>query len=254
MADLTGKTAVVTGASRGIGAEVARALAKAGVNVVLAARSSGKIGRLAEEITANGGQAHAVTCDVADYTQITQVVETAEYAFGPVDILVNNAGVIEPIAMLADSDPAAWAMALDINVKGVYFGTRAVLPGMIGRGQGHIITIGSGAAHAPLDGWSHYCASKSAALMLTRSTDEEARADGVIAINLSPGTVATEMQVAIKASGINRVSALDPSAHIPADWPARAVVWLCGPDGHEFAGKEVSLRDPDIRRAVGLAG
>lgn len=252
MVDLTGKTAVVTGASRGIGAAVARALAGAGAHVVLAARSAGPIGRLAEEIATAGGKAHAVTCDVADYAQIVDVVETAEYTFGPVDILVNNAGVIEPIAMLAESDPVGWSEAVDINVKGVYFGTRAVLPGMMARGQGHIITIGSGAAHSPQDGWSHYCASKAAALMLTRSTHKEARADGVIAINLSPGTVATEMQVAIRASGINPVSQLDPAVHIPADWPARAVVWLCGPDGYAHAGTEVSLRDPEIRKAVGL--
>ena len=88
--------------------------------------------------------------------------------------------------------------------------------------------------------------------MLTRCLDKENRGDGIRAIGLSPGTVATEMQVLIKASGINPVSQLDPSVHIPADWPAKAIGWLCGPDAAEFRGDDVSLRDEDIRRHIGL--
>ncbi len=79
------------------------------------------------------------------------------------------------------------------------------------------------------------------------------RSEGIRAIGLSPGTVATEMQRQIKASGINRVSQLDWSDHIPPEWPARALVWLAGTDGDEFVGQEVSLRDEGIRRRVGLA-
>jgi len=180
------------------------------------------------------------------------LIETAESAYGQVDILVNNAGVIEPINHLAESDPEAWGQVVDINLKGVYYGMRAVLPAMIARGAGTIITIGSGAAHGAMEGWSHYCTTKAGALMLTKAVHKEAGGKGVRSINLSPGTVATEMQVEIKASGINPVSQLDPSVHIPADWPARAIVWLSGAGGDRFAGEEVSLRDEDIRRRVGL--
>ncbi|MEO1001058.1 MAG: short-chain dehydrogenase, partial [Pseudomonadota bacterium] len=88
--------------------------------------------------------------------------------------------------------------------------------------------------------------------MLTMCADKEAGLAGVNAIGLSPGTVATEMQVQIKASGINPVSQLDPSVHIPADWPARAIVWLAGPDGARFKGQEVKLRDEEVRREIGL--
>ena len=88
--------------------------------------------------------------------------------------------------------------------------------------------------------------------MLTRALDHEARADGIRAISLSPGTVATDMQAAIRGSGINPVSQLDWSAHIPPDWPARALLWLCGSEGDEFLGAEVSLRDETIRRRIGL--
>lgn len=251
-APLYGKTAIVTGASRGIGAASARALSDAGANVVLAARTADDIGRLTADILAAGHQAHAVTCDVSRYDDMAEVVRVAELMFGPVDILVNNAGVIEPIAHLAESDPAAWGSVVDINLKGVYYGIRAVLPSMIERGTGTIITIGSGAAHGAMEGWSHYCTTKAGALMLTKAVHKEAGEAGVTSINLSPGTVATQMQVDIKASGINPVSQLDPSVHIPADWPARAIVWLCGDAGAEFAGEEVSLRDEVVRGRIGL--
>ena len=100
--------------------------------------------------------------------------------------------------------------------------------------------------------WSHYCASKAGAAMLTACADKEGREAGIRAMGLSPGTVATEMQREIKASGVNPISRLDWSDHIPPDWPARALVWMCSPDADEFLGREVSLRDGEIRRRVGL--
>ena len=119
-------------------------------------------------------------------------------------------------------------------------------------GGGTILTISSGAAHGPVEAWSHYCASKAGAAMLTRCVDTEAQHKGIRAIGLSPGTVATEMQREIKASGVNPVSKLDWSDHIPPDWPARALLWMCGTDADEFLGQEISLRDPDIRKRIGL--
>ena len=88
--------------------------------------------------------------------------------------------------------------------------------------------------------------------MLTRCLDKEYGDKGIRAIGLSPGTVATQMQKEIKASGINPVSQLDWSDHIPADWPAKALLWMCGPEADAHIGGEISLRDEDIRRSVGL--
>lgn len=88
--------------------------------------------------------------------------------------------------------------------------------------------------------------------MLTRCLDKEERANGLRAIGLSPGTVATQMQRDIKASGINPVSQLAWEDHIPADWPARALLWMCGPQADAHLGGEISLRDPEIRKQVGL--
>jgi 3-oxoacyl-[acyl-carrier protein] reductase len=262
MSELDGKVAIVTGASRGIGAATAWELSRQGVAVVLAARSAGDIERIAGEIRAGAGKAIAVTCDVSRFEDLQNVVGRGVAEFGRLDILVNNAGVIEPIARLDESDPASWGQALDINVKGVYHGIRAAIPEMLGQdggiqdggiqAGGVIVNISSGAAVSALEGWSHYCAGKAAVLMLTRCVQKEYGAQGIRAVGLSPGTVATEMQVVIKASGVNPVSQLDPSVHIPADWPARAIAWLCTEAAAEFAGDDVRLGDENIRRRIGL--
>lgn len=252
MADFSGKAVIVTGASRGIGAETAKAFAAAGANVLLAARSVGQIDALAEEINAAGGTAISQKVDVSRWTDVQAMVERCRASFGGVDILVNNAGVIDPISTLAKSDPEAWSKAIDINLKGVYYGLRAALPLMNAKRSGVVVNISSGAATSPLEGWSQYCAAKAGAKMLTACADRES-VSGVRVIGLSPGTVATDMQVKIKASGINPVSQLDPSVHIPADWPAKAILWLCTEEAAPFNGQDVSLRDPDIRAKVGLA-
>ena len=247
--NVAGKTVVITGASRGIGAEAAGVFAAAGANVVLIARTSDAIENLAAEI---GEQAIALTCDVASYASVEGAIAKAKETFGSVDILINNAGVIEPIAHLASADPDEWGTVIDINLKGVFNGMRAVLPMMIASGGGSILTISSGAALGPVEAWSHYCASKAAVKMLTECVHKENGADGIRAIGLSPGTVATQMQVEIKASGINPVSQLDWDVHIPADWPARALLWMCGSDADQYCGQELSLRDEDLRKRVGL--
>ncbi|RZW08397.1 MAG: SDR family oxidoreductase [Rhodobacteraceae bacterium] len=244
-----GKTVMLTGASRGIGESAARVFAEAGANVVLLARGKDRIANIAGEI---GQQALAVPCDVSRFWEVEAAVAAASDAFGQVDVMINNAGVVEPISRLATSDPEAWGHVIDINLKGVYHGMRAVLPQMIARGSGTVLTISSGAAHSPVEAWSHYCASKAGAAMLTRMIDKENRDDGIRAMGLSPGTVATEMQREIKASGINPVSKLDWSDHVPPEWPAKALLWMCSPDADEYIGEEISLRDEGFRQRLGL--
>lgn len=243
------KTVLVTGASRGIGAAVARHFASLGANVVLAARSTSAIEEIASEI---GDRALAVSCDVSRYDDVSAAVAATTDRFGGLDVLIGNAGVIEPIAHLSDVDPDAWDKVIDINLKGVFHGMRAALPVMKRAGSGTIITISSGAATSALEGWSHYCASKAAALMLTRAADKENRDHGIRVLGLSPGTVATDMQHQIKASGMNPVAQLDWSDHIPPDWPARALAWMCTAEADGWLGQDISLRNEDIRLAVGL--
>lgn len=243
-----GQVVAITGASRGIGAAAARVFAAAGARVALLARSEGQVESLAAEI---GENALALPCDVADWASVSAAIEQIVVTWGRLDVLVNNAGVIDPIARLDEADPAAWARLIDINLTGVFHGMRAAVPVMKRQGTGTILTISSGAAHRPLEGWSAYCASKAGAAMLTRALHEE-EGQWLRVMGLSPGTVATEMQVQIKASGINPVSKLEVSDHIPADWPARALLWMCGTDADAFHGQEISLRDEAIRRRAGL--
>lgn len=247
MVNLQGKVVLVTGSSRGIGAAAARAFAQAGARVGVMARSEAAVNDLAAQI---GGI--ALSGDVASPTDMERAVATLVEQAGRLDVLVNNAGLIGPIAGISAADPDEWGQAIDVNLKGVFHGMRAALPVMRAQGGGTILTVGSGAAHNPQEGWSAYCASKAGAWMLTRALDHEARSQGIRAISLSPGTVATDMQDAIRKSGVNPVSRLDWSVHIPPEWPASALVWLCGPEGDEFLGTEVSLRDEIIRRRVGL--
>ena len=186
------------------------------------------------------------------FWEVQKAVDACHATFGGLDVAINNAGAVEPISHLASSDPEGWGQVIDINLKGVYHVMRAVAPGMLAAGSGSILTISSGAAHNPVEAWSHYCASKAGAAMLTQCADKEMREQGIRAIGLSPGTVATQMQREIKASGINPVSQLDWEEHIPPEWPARALLWMCSSAADRFLGDEISLRDEGIRREIGL--
>ena len=247
--DMGGKTVLITGASRGIGEAAARAFAQNGANVALVARSETEISRIASEI---GARAISIPCDVSDYEQVKAAITQTIAAFGQLDVLINNAGVVEPIGHLQDTDPVAWGKVIDINLKGVMYGLHAAMPGMIAQGGGTIINISSGAAHGPVEGWSAYCSSKAGVYMLTRAADKEARDQGLRIMGLSPGTVATQMQREIKASGINPISQLDWSVHIPPEWPAQTLLWMCTPEADAYLGDDISLREDDIRAKVGL--
>lgn len=249
MGKIAGKTIFITGASRGIGAATAREFAESGANVVLVARSSVAINELAASI---GPSALAIACDISSFTEVEAAMNAAVAKFGSLDVVINNAGVIEPISALATSDPEAWGQAIDINLKGVYYGMRFAMPIMMAAGGGTIINISSGAAHNALEGWSHYCASKAGAAMLTSSAHLEGAGAGLRVMGLSPGTVATEMQREIKASGINAVSLMEWEDHIPPEWVAKAMMWMCSEDSDEFLGQEIKLREEDIRSRIGL--
>ncbi len=252
MQELQNKVGLITGASKGIGAATARRMGELGIKVVLTARSQDAIKAIADEINTNGCEAIAVACDVSDYNQVNSAVAQTIMKFGKIDILVNNAGLIDPIGRITDISPEDWGKVIDVNVKGIYNMLHAVLPGMEARSEGTIINISSGAAYGPMEGWSHYCSSKAAALMLTKATHLEYAEKGIRVVGLSPGTVATDMQVNIKASGINPVSKLDPSVHIPVEWVAEAICWLATKDAREFDGDDVSLRDEAIRKRCAI--
>ena len=247
--DLSGKTVLITGASRGIGEASVAQFADAGAKVVLTARSEAEINRIA---FLYGDQALAISGDIADPAFVTALIDQTVAHFGAIDVVINNAAALHPIARVEDADIDAWSKLIDINVKGVFYASKAALPHMMKSGEGIILTVSSGAAHNPLEGWNAYCASKAAAAMMTRSLHLEYGGHGISSMGLAPGTVATQMQRDIKASGMNPVSELDWSDHVPPSWPAKAMVYMCE-NAKQFAGQELALRDPDLRKAIGVA-
>ena len=252
MAALAGKIVIMTGGSRGIGAAAALAMAREGAALMITSRNAAASAKVAAEIVAGGGRAVSMASDVSDYASVLDLVAKTEAELGPVDVLVNNAGVIEPIVSIAEADPVAWAQNIQINLVGAFHGVRAVLPGMIGRGGGTIINISSGAAHRPMEGWSAYCTGKAGLAMMTRAIALETAEHKIRVFGFAPGTVDTEMQVLIRASGVNAISKIPRGDLAPVDHPARALVYLCTKAADDLSGSELSLRDDALRVRVGL--
>ena len=249
MGSLDGKVIIVTGASRGIGAAAAEALAKAGATVVLTARDATLTQQTARSI---GGTASARPCDVSDYAAFEALVTETKARFGRLDALINNAGVIEPITSIADSDPAPWARNVTINLTGAYNAIRAVLPEMLTAGGGTIVNVSSGAAIRPLEGWSAYCSAKAGLHMLTRAVALETTGKGIRIFGFQPGTTDTDMQVLIRASGVNPVSQIPREKLTPVALPARSIVYLCTAAADDLNGQEFSLNDASFRARLGL--
>jgi NAD(P)-dependent dehydrogenase (short-subunit alcohol dehydrogenase family) len=244
---LNGKIALVTGASRGLGEGAARALAKAGARVMLLARDGDLVQKVARVIGAE-----ALACDVSDYAAVERAVSATRKRFGGLDILVNNAGVIEPIADLAVSDPVVWARNIQINLIGAYNVVRAVLEGMIASGGGTIVNVSSGAAYRPLEGWSAYCAGKAGLAMMTRSIALETRGRGIRILGFSPGTIDTDMQVKIRASGMNMISQIPRANLSPVEHAVRGLLYLCDSASDDLIGEDASMRDEAFRKRIGL--
>jgi len=188
MDDLRGANAIITGASRGIGVYIARALAKEGVNLVLAARSAGELEKVRAEMEALGVRAIAITCDVAQASERAVLVQRAEAEMGPIDILVNNAG-IERVARFDEALESDIVDTLTINLEAPMLLTRAIVPGMLKRGRGHVVNIASGAGKVGVAFGSSYCASKHGLVGFTNALRSEYRGRPVGFSVVCPGFV-----------------------------------------------------------------
>lgn len=192
MTRLTERSALVTGASRGIGRAVALAFAKEGANVAVTARSTDALDDLVREIAENGGSALAVAADLAQEDEIAPIAEAARERFGSVDILVNNAGIIHPPIDLVDFDAGLWRQVIDVNLIAVALLTKAVLPGMIANSRGKIINLASIGGRQGAKGRSAYRVTKAALISLTESVAAEVKPHGIDVNCICPGGVDTE--------------------------------------------------------------
>ena len=192
-----GRVAAVTGASRGIGAAIAHALADDGYAVCLLARGGSAAAAVASEIESRGGLAMARSVDVTDEVAVGESVEAVLSSWGRIDLLVNSAGSIEAEVPLWEADVDQWWSVITTNVRGPFLMTRAVVPQMIAAGGGRVINLNSGAGMAERAELSAYTASKSALARITGSTHLAGWAHGIRAFDLSPGVVRTEMTLSM---------------------------------------------------------
>jgi 3-oxoacyl-[acyl-carrier protein] reductase len=191
--DLTGRTAFVTGSTRGIGQSVAAVLYRAGAKVAIVGRDVEKAQAVAREM---GERALAVGCDVGDQAQVEGAIAAAEKVLGPVDILVNNAGITRDNLLLRMSE-TEWDEVLDANLKGAFHATKAVLKGMMKRRYGRIINVTSIVGLTGNKGQANYAASKAGLIGFTKSVAKEYGGRGILVNAVAPGFIDTAMTAAL---------------------------------------------------------
>jgi 3-hydroxy acid dehydrogenase/malonic semialdehyde reductase len=192
---LHGATALITGASSGIGEACAHALGDAGARLLLCARRVVRLERLAADLRARGIETHLFQLDVRDRAGVDEAIGTLPEAWRAIDILVNNAGLSRGLDAIQEGSLDDWEEMIDTNVKGLLYVTRAVVPGMIERGRGHVVNIGSIAGHEVYPKGNVYCGTKHAVRALTRGMQIDLNGTGVRVTTVDPGMVESEFSV-----------------------------------------------------------
>jgi 3-oxoacyl-[acyl-carrier protein] reductase len=248
---LQGQVAIVTGASRGIGAAAAGRLADAGAMVVLAARGADEVEEVAAGIRKNKGLAIAVPADITDPEAVEEIVESAIDQFNRVDILVNNAGVVWPIEEIAEVDAEEWTYNIFTNLIAPFYLVRTVLPLFLDQHYGRILNIGSANRVQALPGLSAFAAAKAGLDAFTRVLAAEVAGRGVAVNMLDPGLVDTTMQEDLRS--VDTTGTRMDLGAFHAAWADRRLVtpasvadlvyWLVGPWGRNLNGGFYSAED-----------
>ncbi|MGN5240436.1 MULTISPECIES: SDR family NAD(P)-dependent oxidoreductase [unclassified Rhodococcus (in: high G+C Gram-positive bacteria)] len=220
------KTVLITGASSGIGAATARALADDGHQVFLGARRTEHLEHLVQEIIAAGGVAACRRVDVTDTTDVRSFVSSAHEHFGRVDVLVNNAGVM-PLSPLAALKVDEWSRMIDVNIRGVLNGIAAALPVMQAQGRGHIVNIASVGAHEVVPTGAVYCATKHAVWAISEGLRQESSGEVRVTV-VSPGVTESELAESISDESAREEMRAYRAVALPAEAISRAIAYAIG--------------------------
>ena len=243
---LVDATVVITGASSGIGAACARKFAAAGARLILAARRQDRLDDLSAQLDTD---VRTIELDVRDRA----AVDAAFADVGPVDVLLNNAGLAAGLGPVQDNDPDDWDRMLDTNVRGLLNVTRAILPGMIATGRGHVINIGSIAGHETYPNGAVYCASKAAVDRITNGLRLDLLGTGIRVSTVDPGLVETEFSKVRFNGDADRAAAVyDGITPLTGDDVADTIVWIAGRPQHVQVA-EVILFPTDQASATHVA-
>lgn len=236
--DLSGKTALVTGSTRGIGRSIAEALTASGARVAVVGRDKSKADQAARDI---GGGAAGFGCDVSDTASVSQLVANAEKEFGSLDILVNNAGLTRDnlVMRLKDED---WNAVMDANLRGAFAAIRAAARGMMKRRYGRIINIASVVGLTGNKGQANYSASKAGLIALTKSVAKELGSRNVLVNAIAPGFIETDMTAAMTPEARSALTGLIPLERlgVPSDI-ASAVVFLASEHASYITGQVIVI-------------
>jgi NAD(P)-dependent dehydrogenase (short-subunit alcohol dehydrogenase family) len=256
---VNGRTAVITGGGRGVGAAIATRLAKAGAAVLVAARTASQVQDVAARLRAEGHVVHADTCDVGDQTSIERLAAVAAERLGRVDILINNAGVATAAAVHKTSLDD-WNRMFTINATGAFLCLKAFLPAMLQRRWGRVVNVVSVAGLSADRYMAAYAASKHAMMGLTRAAAAESAPHGVTVNAVCPGYLATDMTretIAriVQATGRTEAQALEALLQmtrqrrlIEPDEVAAAVACLCTEEARGINGEALVIDGGDLRR------
>ena len=234
MGNLSGKIVLVTGASSGIGRATALAFAKEGARVAVCARREDRLQELAEELGKAGAQAvHTFLLDVQDRAAVEAAIAALPSEWSAIDVLVNNAGLSRGFTKVYEDDPQNWEEMIDTNVKGLLYVTRAVVPGMVERGRGHVVNMGSTAAYTTYANGAVYCASKAAEKSISEGLKIDLMGTPVRVTSIDPGMVETAFsEVRFRGDSERAAKVYQNITPLQPEDIADAIVWAASRPAH----------------------
>jgi NAD(P)-dependent dehydrogenase (short-subunit alcohol dehydrogenase family) len=233
---LSGKAALISGGSRGIGRAIARAYARAGARVFICGRNGADVEAALQEIRAAGGTIDGIAGDIGRLADVRRIVGVALDRFGAIDVLVNNASILGPRATITDYATDAWEEVIRINLTGVFLMTREVLPSMLARRSGSIINLSSGVGRVGKGQWGAYAVSKAGLENFTQVLADEVRSAGIRVNAVNPAATRTPMRAAA-------YPAEDPGSLPTPDEVVPIFIYLATDGAQEITGQSLNARD-----------